>query len=375
MAELKQDIPPRLTSLDAFRGFTIMAMLFVNNPGHHGVFPRQMMHAAWGEFVTFCDMIFPWFLFIVGVAIPFSTAMFWQRNPNASFWLFVGRAAKRAAMLVFLGVLINCSIYKRVHIGLDVLQLIGLAYFCGALIYHLPMKVRLSVAGGLLVAHWILLRFIPVPGVGEAVFEQDQNIIRSINRGLNSFSTSIFSPLHFAGLVSVVPTTALVLIGTAVGDLLRSNAVADMKKLQWMGVGGAALTVVGLIWHLDLEMNKYVWTASYILFAGGLGTLLLAAFYFVIDMQGFRKWAFPFVVWGMNAIAAYFISIIVRVHTVQEWYTEVDGERVTLWRAKLHYWTELAGEYWGSWLFTSSYIFFWFLVLLWMYRRRIFWRV
>lgn len=366
-------LPPatsgRLASLDAFRGFTIVAMLFVNNPGWPEAFPDQMRHAAWGEFVTFCDMIFPWFLFIVGVAIPFSTASFLKRHPDAGLGTFAWRCAKRAAILVFLGILIDTSVNKRITIGMNVLQLIGLAFFAGAMLYRAPAKIRYAVAAGLLVFYWILLRFVPVPGEGEWAFEQNRNIIWWFNNQLR--------PFYLAGILSVIPTAALVLIGTWFGDRFReTNVEGRPQMLKKLLVGGAILTAAGLLWHLNLEMSKFVWSPSYILFSAGLGAILLGAFFWAMDIKGWQRWAFLFVVYGMNAIFAYFVSIIVRLNTVQAWYTTLEtGEEVTLWRAMLLFWTDLAGRNLGSWLFTGSYILFWFFVLLWMYRRKLFWRV
>jgi len=358
----------RLTCLDAFRGFTIVGMLFVNNPGWWDVVPHQMKHAEWGEFVTFCDMIFPWFLFIVGVAIPYSTASYFKKNPEATNAQYAWKCAKRAAMLVLLGLILVSQIARQITIRLDVLQLIGLAFFCAAMIYRTPPKVRYGIAAGLLIAHWILLRFVPVPGEGGWYFENDRNIIRSIN--------DVLRPYYLAGIVSVVPTTALVLIGTWFGDQFRSttseNRPAMLKKLL---VGGAILVVLGLIWHLNLEMSKLVWSASYIVFAAGLGAILLGVFYFLMDMKGWTKWAFLFVVYGMNAIFAYFVSIMTRLAILQTWTTTWEGEEVTLWRWGLEAWTALVGRTMGSWMFTTSYIVLWFLILLWMYRKRYFWRV
>lgn len=360
--------PARLASLDAFRGFTIVAMLFVNNPGHPEAFPNQFRHAAWGEFVTFCDMIFPWFLFIVGVAIPFSAASFRKREPDAGLLRYGSKLFKRCVLLVFLGILIDCSVHKRIHIGMNVLQLIGLAFLCGALLYEAPRRVRFGVAAGLLVAYWILIRFIPIPGIGAGSFEQNANAIGWINQQLR--------PFYLAGIPSVIPTTALVLIGTWYGDRFRDAALTARDHFKALFGGGLVLAIAGLVWHLDLEMSKFVWTPSYILFAAGLGAIVLGAFYWLIDHLGWRRWAFFFIVYGMNAITAYFVSIIVRLHTVQEWTMKTAaGETVTLWRGLLMFWTNLAGTFWGSWFFTSSYILFWFFVLLWMYRRGYFWRV
>jgi predicted acyltransferase len=362
----KPSLPKRLTSLDAFRGLTIIAMLMVNNPGYDSAFPRQFRHAHWGEMITFCDLIFPWFLFIVGVAIPFSASAFHKKSPG--FFPYLRKAVKRMLLLVFFGILIDSSINKQIVIGMDVLQLIGLAYFCGAVIYELPKRWRPIIAAALLILHWAAIRFIPIPGVGAGFFEPDKNLIQYINQHLG--------PYHLAGIVSVVPTTALVLIGTFFGDLFRDQNASVAAKLRTVFIAGAVLIAAGILWHLDLPFNKNVWSASYILFSAGTASFILGAFFFIIDDKGYRKWAFPFVVYGMNAITAYFFSIIVRVHTVQEWYTQTaTGEKITLWHAILNCWTGLAGITVGSWLFTLSYICFWWLILYWMYRKRLFLRV
>lgn len=198
MAEEKRVLPKRLTSLDAFRGLTIIAMLMVNNPGYDSAFPRQFRHGHWGEMITFCDLIFPWFLFIVGVAVPFSASAFHRRV--SGFLPYLIKAVRRMLLLLFFGILIDCSINKRIVIGMDVLQLIGLAYFAGAMIYELPKRWRLIIAGSLLVLHWAAIRFIPIPGVGAGFFEPDKNLISYINQHLGPlpFGRDCFSYTHYS---------------------------------------------------------------------------------------------------------------------------------------------------------------------------------
>ncbi len=374
----------RLLSLDAFRGFTIVSMLMVNNPGYDEAFPDQFRHAHWGQPITFCDLIFPWFLFIVGVALPFSAASFRRRNPG--LWAYVAKCFRRALLLVFFGVMIDCSVNKRIVIGMNVLQLIGLAFFAAALLYELPRRARPWIIGGMLAGYWALIRFAPIPGVGAGFFEEDRNVIQAINRAL--------APWRLAGTPSVIPAAALVLIGTYFGERFRDAALTARARIRLLLLAGAALMIAGALWSLDLPMNKAVWTPSYILFTAGTGCVMLAGFYYLADARGLRGWCFPFVVYGMNAITAYFFSILVRVHTVQEWYTvTAAGEKITLWRAILNFWTDstaavasrvfgageaaaqLAGRHFGSWLFTFSYITFWGLVLYWMYRKQWFLRV
>lgn len=363
---LDKNSPKRLVSLDAFRGFTIVAMLMVNNPGYDSAFPDQLRHAPWGKMVTFCDMIFPWFLFIVGVAIPFSAASFFSKN--ASFPKYALKAFKRMLMLIFFGVMIDCSIQKKIHVGMNVLQLIGLAYFCGAMLYELPKKFRIVVAGFFLLIHWAIIMFVPIPGIGAGFFEENKNIVNYVNQ--------ILRPYYLAGILSVIPTAALVLIGTMFGDLLRDEKSSQIKKIKIMLLSGVILSIAGLLWHIGLPMSKHVWTSSYILFSSGMGALVFVLFYFILDIKGIQKWAMPFIVFGMNAITAYFFSIMVRVHTVQEWFTEsANGAKATLWTAMLNFWTNLAGINVGSYLFTFSYITFWGLVMYWMYRKKLFLRV
>ncbi len=358
--------PKRLMSLDAFRGFTIIAMLMVNNPGHDSAFPDQFRHAAWGQMVTFCDMIFPWFLFMVGVALPFSASSFHKKTPG--FYPYIIKAFRRMLLLIFFGVLIDSSVNKRIVVGMNVLQLIGLAYFFGAIIYETPKKYRSYIIAGLLIFYWAFIKFVPIPGEGAGFFEEEKNIIKYIN--------TLLRPYHLAGIMSVIPTGALVLIGSYFGEMIKDGGKKPLNKFYNLLIWGAAFAVVGFLWGLNQPMSKHLWTSSYILFSAGLGCIVLGVFYFLIDIKGYQKIGFPFVIYGVNAITAYFFSIMVRVHTVQEWFVQnAAGEKITIWKAMLEFWTGLAGINLGSWLFTSTYIFFWWLILFYMYKKKWFLRV
>lgn len=358
--------PPRLVSLDAFRGFTIIGMLWVNNLAYTSHAPHQFAHAKWGVFPTFCDMIFPWFLLIVGVALPYAKASRLARGVSRPAY-FAG-AFRRAAMLMLLGWLIDSSVARKLSIGLGVLQLIGLAYLVAALLDDLPRRARIGIAAAFLVLHWVLLRFVPIPGIGAGVLEEGRNAIAWVNSQL--------APYRLRGLLSVVPTAALVMIGAFVGDLLRDTATSPKRKTALLLGLGAVMAVAGLVWHLDLPMNKPLWTASYILFAGGMGCLVLAFFYHLIDVVGWKAWAFPMVVYGMNAIAAYVLSIFMRVHTVQEWNIRAaNSDSVSMWSAMILWFEGRMGVPAGGMAFVALYIAFWWLVMYWMHRRQMYWRV
>lgn len=357
----------RLVSLDAFRGLTIIGMLLVNNIALDTFTPKHFAHAQWNKGVTFADMVFPWFLLIVGVAVPYAAAS--RKKKGLSVWQYDLKVLGRALMLVLLGCLIDSSIYKTPILGLGVLQLIGLAYMVGALLYEIPVLYRLAIAGGLLLIQWGVIHFIPVPGFGAGVFTEENNIIKH-------FNDLYFQPYHLSGLLSVVPTAAMVLIGTAIGDLLRLERISPMKKAGSLVGGGLILMLLGWLLSFDLPFNKPVWTASYILFAAGWGTLVLGMFYLIIDVKKWGIWAFPFVVFGMNAIAAYVTPILVKVYILQGWTLPMpNGSHISLQDTILRYWVSATGRFWGGWMYTFSYILFWWLVMLVLYRKKIFLRV
>jgi predicted acyltransferase len=357
----------RLLSLDAFRGLTILGMLLVNNAALDVATPSQLTHAEWNQGVHFADMVFPWFLLIVGVAIPYSAAS--RRAKGVSSARYGLRVLRRTVGLFLLGCLIDSSLAKRPVLGLGVLQLIALAYAAGALAYGLPWKYRLACAGVLLIGHWAAIRFVPVPGAGAGIFTEHTNLVNHLNE-------VYLEPLGLRGLVSVVPTSALVLIGTALGDLLRRPTHSRTRTGAYLSASGIALAVVGWLWNLDLPFNKPVWTASYILYAAGWGTTVLGLCYLLIDVRGWSRWAFPLVVPGSNAIFAYVAPILVKVHLLQEWaWTAADGSPVSLQESFLGFFVGHAGRIAGGWLYTFSYIGLWWLVLLAMYRRRVFLRL
>jgi predicted acyltransferase len=357
----------RLQSLDAFRGLTILGMLLVNNVALDTATPRQLTHAPWNQGVTFADLVFPWFLLIVGIAIPYSAAS--VRAKGLPHWRYDLKVLGRAVTLVLLGCLIDSSMLKRPTFDLGVLQLIGLSYIVGALLYDLPLTRRLLVAAALLAAHWAAIRFVPIPGVGAGVFTEDQNLIYHLNR-------VYLQPIFLRGLISLVPMGALVLIGSALGDGLRRESLGPVYKVAQLLIAGLALTGIGWLWSFDLPFNKPVWSASYVVYAAGLGALLLGTLYLLIDVTGWRAWALPLIVPGANAIVAYVAPILVKLLILDAWKWKMpDGSLLPLSQAILHYCFVHAGRIRGGWLYTWGYVLFWWLILLRLYRKRVFVRV
>jgi len=158
----------RLVSLDAFRGLAILGMLLVNEKVLGPATPLQLKHARWNESPHVADMVFPWFLLIVGVAIPYAVAS--RRSRGMSPGAYYLDVVRRTVILVLLGCAINSSWADRPLLNMGVLQLIGLAYLVAALLYGLPLTARMVVAASLLAAHWAAIRFIPIPGIGAGIF-------------------------------------------------------------------------------------------------------------------------------------------------------------------------------------------------------------
>lgn len=358
---------PRLQSLDALRGLTVLGMLVVNNMVLGSETPDQLRHADWSEGVHMADLVFPWFLLIVGLAIPFSAASYHRRRlPD---WRYTLRILTRCAALFALGCFVDSSLQGEPVIGMGVLQLIGCAYAVAALLHGSPFDRRLIVAAGLLLIHWALLRFVPAPGAEGAELTQDQNIIRHLN-------DLYLQPLHLRGILSVVPTSALVVIGTVLGDVLASDAAPRIRKAEVLLAGGLVMVAVGWAWSFDLPFNKAIWSSPYILYTGGWAAVAGGVLFLIMDIKGWRAWAYPLRVFGSNAIVAYVAPILLKAYVLYSWeLTDLDGSQVSLYHWLRQWYIDTAGPIAGGWIYTGIYVFVCWMVLWALYRRRLFLRV
>ena len=367
---VRREKPPRLVSLDAFRGLTIFAMLLVNNVSVGGQTPRQLTHAEWANRVHIADLVFPWFLFIVGVAIPYAAASARRKHlPTLQYDL---KALWRALSLVFLGCVIDSFLKHKPVFDLGVLQIIGLAYFVTVLLGgFFNLTGRLITAFLLLALNYGLIMHYPVPGVGPGVFTENQNAVNYFNHFL--------APFHLNGLVSVIPTTGLVLLGSAVGDLLRRKKIEPFAKFGVLAVCGAGLVAAGIITSHFIAFNKPCWTASYILYSAGWGCIGLGIMYLLIDITPGRwgaKIASPLLVFGTNAIVAYVAPILTKVAILRNLhFAGADGKPLNGEEFIQNWFYDHFGRVQGGWLYTFAYIGFWWLVLLVLYRKRWFLRV
>lgn len=295
----------RLTSLDVFRGATVAGMILVNNPGNWATVFEPLTHAKW-DGVTFADLVFPSFVFILGAAMPFAFAR--RVESGGSHRAIYIRICRRALGLIALGLLLNLVAafpdVAAIRIP-GVLQRIALAYLIAApLVIHLRPSSRASVAAALLLVHWALLS-IPISANVHGFSESD-NLAGLIDRALLGRHT--LTPTGDPeGILGTLPTVATALWGSLAGDWLRRSPRGP-ARVGWLVGAGVAAAAAGLAWALMLPMNKALWTGSFSLFTGGIAALALAACDSAFNTDDFRWWAQPFVWLGVNALAIYFLA-------------------------------------------------------------------
>jgi predicted acyltransferase len=301
--------PPstRLVSLDAFRGLTIAGMILVNNPGDWSHVYPPLRHAAWHGW-TPTDLVFPSFLFIVGVAIPLALGKRLARGDGDA--AVVRKILWRSAVIFAIGLFLNAFPFDRPLATLripGVLQRIALCYLVAALI-DLKASVRTVILAvvGLLLGYWALLTLVPVPGVGAGDLTRPNNLAAWIDRGVmpGHIYKSDYDP---EGLLSTLPAVATTLIGVLAGHWLRGPRPIG-ERVAGLFAAGAVWMFVGSAWDHVFPINKALWTSSFVLWSAGLSLQILGLCAWLIDVLGVRRWALPFLVLGSNAIAAYVLS-------------------------------------------------------------------
>ncbi len=363
------ETPPRsrrFTSLDTLRGLTIVLMLLVNNIALDTATPDHLMHAGWNQGMRLADVVFPWFLFCVGTAIPFSFASFQRRELPA--WRYDLKIAGRAVALVALGCLLNSAEQRTPFFSMGVLQLIGMAYLLGAFVYELPKFRRAVIAFGLLSIYGLAILYLPAPGMAAGTFEEGKNLIDSLNK-------SYLVGYNLDGILAVAPTGALVILASLFGDQMRERDLAAWKRLALIFAGGGVLLGIGIALNTVLPYNKPVWTPSYILVSGGLAALILGVLHAATDFGKWKGWTFPLVVFGSNALLAYVAPILVKLLILQVWVVKTPDGHVPLQQAVLNAMIRWFGRIDGGWAYTALYICFWWAILWLLYRKRVFLKV
>jgi predicted acyltransferase len=356
----------RLVSLDAFRGATMALMVLVNDPGDGANTYGPLQHADWNGW-TPTDVVFPSFLWIVGVAITLSLGQRLAAGVSRSR-LFT-QAAKRAAILFVLGLLIYVYPGFDLHTQrvLGVLQRIAICYLIAAAIY-LTTGVRGQIVWivSLLAGYWLIMMLVPVPGYGAGDLSVEGNFAHYIDRIVigshNYHATKTWDP---EGIVSTLPSIATVLLGIMAGHILRlKRTIAE--KCTWLFLIGNLLIAAGLICNFWLPINKKLWTSSFALFMAGLDFVIFAMFLWLVDGLGYKRVVKPLVIMGMNAIAVYLAA---------EFLDEALG------LTKLHGWiyehvfVPIASPMNASLLYAIAYTLLIYLFAYALYRRKWFLRI
>ncbi len=364
----------RLVSLDAFRGATIAGMILVNNPGSWSYVYAPLRHAEWHGW-TPTDLIFPFFLFIVGVAMPISFGKRLQRGDSRRE--LMKHVVRRSAILFGLGVFMRLyptfSDWETLRI-MGVLQRIAVVYLIASILYlTLRQRGRGIAVAVLLFGYWAAMMLVPVPGSIAGDLSAAGNLGAFLDRlilGQNHLWQQ--NPWDPEGLFSTLPAVATTLLGIFTGEWITSGRSALMKVTGLL-LAGLVGIIVGQLWHLLFPINKNLWTSSYVVFTGGMALLILGLFYWAIDVRGWRAWSKPFVVYGMNAIAV-FVASGLMTKTLVLWRVPIEGGETTSAYTWIYQnvFASWAGPLNGSLAFAISYILFWLAIIWVLYWRRIF---
>ncbi|PSL42904.1 putative acyltransferase [Chitinophaga niastensis] len=361
----------RLYSLDALRGFDMFWIMGGGSIFHEvakatgspfwGGIAVQLEHPDWNGF-HFYDLIFPLFLFMAGVSTPYSVGRELEKGKSRNWLLW--RVIKRGLILVLLGIIYNNGLQLQPISQIrfcSVLGRIGLAYMFANIIYlYTKERTQMIWFARILVAYWLLLKFTSAPGFSPGDLTMEGNFASYLDRCIvpGKLYLGIHDPEGFA---STFPAISTAMLGILTGNLLRNSTMLPVKKVGLMAVTGVAFLVLAQLWNLDFPINKNLWTSSFVLQVGGISLLLLALFYYVIDIAGYKRWAFFFRVIGMNSILIY-----ISAHFFDWNYTN---------NVFFKWLGQLMGDPFGAVALCISLVFLKWLFLYFMYKQKVFLKV
>ncbi len=379
----------RLLSLDVLRGLTIAFMIMVNNTGGEGAW-TEMRHADWNGF-TATDLVFPTFLFVVGVSIVFSIEARLKRGESRA--KLAWHSLRRAAILYMLGIFVNgFPHYHLAHLRFyGVLQRIAVCYLIVSLLYLWDRRVwtKVTLLFCVLIGYWVLVRWVPVPGAGVPgrdvpFLDKDQNIVAWLDRQLMPGHLYEDPPAHNLrdpeGLLSDIPALGTTLLGLLAG-LWLSGKRATRTSLLGLAIGATACLATGYFWSIWFSLNKKMWTSSYVLVASGWSLLLFALVYWAVEQRGWGKsgWSkrllWPWLVFGSNAIVAYIISDLLEGAVGLFRFTASGHRDDALSYLYDHLFVPIGDPGWRALAYSVFYAMVCFLPVWALYRRKIFIKV
>ncbi|MDT3403551.1 acyltransferase family protein [Mucilaginibacter terrae] len=366
--------PNRLLSLDVFRGLTVMAMILVNNPGDWGHIYAPLEHAHWHG-CTPTDLVFPFFLFIMGVSIVY--AMQTKKADPANHASLIVKALRRTLIIFGLGIFMSIFLnwdFATVRIP-GVLQRIAVVYLiCSLLFIKTGVKVQAALLGLVLIGYYVIMNYVPVPGVNQPNLEPETNIGAWLDRALLTTNhlwnqSKTWDP---EGVLSTLPAIGTGLLGLLTGTLIKRPDTNNTTKINALLGAGFILAALGLLWNLWFPINKSLWTSSYVLFSGGLAILVFAACYWLIDIRGYRSFTKPFLVYGLNAIFVFVISGLM-ARGLNRWMVNNHGSKTSV--SSFLYQSFFAPYFSpinASLAWALAFVLMWLIILWVMYNRKIF---
>ncbi len=372
-----QNPEKRLLSLDVFRGMTIAAMLLVNNAGDWGHVWVPLRHSEWHG-CTATDLIFPFFLFIMGAAMSFSFTR--KRENGLTPSILLSSAVRRAAILYGLGMVLSFISYKGFgepyHV-FGVLQRIGLCYlFAAVIMLWTGVRGQAIGAAAILSGYYLIVKLVPFPGGSAGSLLPGSNLAEYIDRSCLGY----FDP---EGMLTTIPAIASVLMGILAGHWLQDSRREGNEKAAGLCLAGIVLFITAALWKHSFPLNKQLWTSSYVLHTTSLALFTLATCYWILDVKKIRKWAKPFSVFGRNPIAAYFGASAMAYSTIWIHWNSGPGQKMflktlvynSLYRSWIPGLFGGYGDYISSAAYGASYVALWLAVMWILYRRRIFLKI
>ncbi len=365
----------RLLALDVFRGMTIAGMILVNNPGTWSAIYSPLKHAEWHG-ITPTDYIFPFFLFIVGVAIPLALG---KRIEDGTITKDVYlKILRRTATIFLLGLFLAAFPFfdfSNLRIP-GVLQRIAVCYLIASILFlHFDWKKLTIISVVLLFVYWALMTLIAVPGCAVTTIDDKAcNLAAYLDRLILTENhiwkqAKVFDP---EGLLSTIPAIVTTISGILTGMWLKRDK-SNYEKVSALFFFGIVLIALGWAWNFFFPINKALWTSSYVVFTSGLALCFLGFCYWLIDIKGFHRWAKPFVIFGVNALALYVFSGILTKILILIKVGGADGKTTSLWGWIFqNIFLSIAEPINASLMFAVSYILLWLFLMWLLYRKRIF---
>jgi predicted acyltransferase len=387
----------RLISLDVFRGITIAGMLLVNDPGTWSAIFPPLEHAAWDGW-TPTDLIFPFFLFIVGITTYLSMSA--RRARGDDDRALVKQILRRGIIIYLLGFamamfpfyqwgtidsLPNATAWQRIifrieHVRiLGVLPRIGIVYICaGLLTLKTTLKQQIIIIASLLLGYWFAMTLIPVPGenaIGAALLHtKDRNLAAYLDRLILGTNHTWVGSVTFdpEGPLSTIPAIGTAMLGVIAGRWLALKEKPLLERISGLFAVGSLGMVLGLMWNWSFPINKSLWTSSYVLFTAGMACVALATIMWIVDYANVKWWTKPFVVFGVNPIVAFVGSGVLARLIYTLWHVSYNG-KPTAFQDAIYQTVFLPWlpERVASLAFAITFVLLWYGILLVLYRKKI----